>query len=69
MTQKTLSITGMTCGHCVEHVKKALEDVDGVDGAEVSLDANEAVVYGSTDISEDALTGAVKAAGYDANLS
>ena len=69
MTQRTLSVTGMSCGHCVEQVKKALEAVDGVDGAEVSLESNEATVHGSTDILDDALTDAVKSAGYDANVT
>ncbi len=69
MTQRTLSVTGMSCGHCVEHVKKALEAVDGVDGAEVSLESSEATVHGSTDILDDALTDAVKSAGYDANVT
>jgi len=27
---KTLAITGMSCGHCVSHVKSALEDLEGV---------------------------------------
>lgn len=69
MTQKTLSITGMSCGHCVEHVKTALEGVDGVDSAEVSLDANSATINASTDVLDDALTDAVKAAGYDATVT
>ena len=69
MTQTTLSITGMSCGHCVEHVKTALEGVDGVDSAEVSLDANSATIYASTEVLDEALTGAVKAAGYDANVT
>ena len=68
MTQKTLSITGMSCGHCVTHVKTALEGVDGVDSAEVSLDANSTTVMASTEVLDDALIGAVKAAGYDADV-
>ncbi len=68
MTQKTLSITGMSCGHCVTHVKTALEGADGVDSAEVSLDANSATVMASTEVLDDALIGAVKAAGYDADV-
>lgn len=30
MTELTLKISGMTCGHCVAAVKKALAAVDGV---------------------------------------
>jgi len=32
-----LAITGMTCGHCVAAVKKALAAVPGVDAVEVTL--------------------------------
>lgn len=33
----TLTITGMTCGHCVAAVKKALAAVPGVESVEVTL--------------------------------
>ena len=31
----TLSITGMTCGHCISNVRTALERVAGVGGVDV----------------------------------
>ena len=40
----TLAITGMTCGHCVAVVKKALAAVPGVEAVEVSLSPPRAVV-------------------------
>ena len=46
MTTERLKIEGMTCQNCVRHVKTALEGVDGVDTAEVSLEAGLAVVEG-----------------------
>lgn len=39
-----LSISGMSCGHCVARVKNALSGVKGVLKAEVSLEKNNAVV-------------------------
>ncbi len=33
----TLAITGMTCGHCVAAVRKALDTVPGVSDAAVSV--------------------------------
>ena len=39
-----LEITGMTCGHCVAAVKKALAAVPGVDAVEVTLSPPRAVV-------------------------
>jgi copper chaperone CopZ len=39
-----LAITGMTCGHCVAAVKKALAAVPGVREVEVTLSPPRAVV-------------------------
>jgi copper chaperone CopZ len=39
-----LAIAGMTCGHCVAAVKKALAAVPGVESVEVSLSPPRAVV-------------------------
>ena len=63
---KRLKISGMTCGHCVSHVKSALEDVNGVSRADVSLVKNEADVTLSHEVTEEDLIGAVEAAGYRA---
>jgi copper chaperone len=60
----TLKVTGMTCNHCVAAVKKALERVPGVEEAQVSLDAGEALVSGDAD--RQALIDAVKSEGYSA---
>jgi len=62
-----LIITGMTCGHCVASVKKALEAVPGVTGAAVELASGEAVVEGDADT--DALLAAVREEGYEAKAA
>jgi len=62
---KTLKIEGMMCSHCVAHVKKALEGVDGVSNADVSLDSKSAVVTLAKPVDNKVLTAAVKDAGYD----
>lgn len=61
----TLTLDGLTCGHCVKRVKESLEQRPDVEQAEVSL--NEAQVTGSA--SADALIDTVKQAGYGAELS
>ena len=62
-----LKIEGMTCGHCVMAVKKALAEVPGVDKVvDVSLEQKQAVVSGSAD--NAALTAAVADAGYEAQV-
>ena len=60
--QKVLELSGMTCQHCVKHVEKALNDLEGVE-AKVSLHPQEAIV--ETDkVSDDKLKEAVEEIGY-----
>ena len=61
-----IKVKGMMCMHCVAHVKEALEKVDGVVSAEVSLDAGEAKVTLSKEVNEEVLKEAVRNAGYEA---
>ncbi len=63
--QKTLSINGMMCAHCVAHVKSALSKIDGVTDVVVSLDDKTAVVTLSKDVSDNALKSAVTDEGYE----
>jgi len=61
--KKTLSIEGMSCNHCVNHVKNALADVVGVESATVDLATKSAVVTGGA-LDDAALRAAVAEAGY-----
>lgn len=63
--QKTISIEGMMCMHCVKHVKDALSAVDGISSVEVSLENKNAIVTLTKDVSDSALKAAVENAGYD----
>ena len=60
----TLTVEGMTCGHCEQTVEEALEGVSGVRDADVDRDAERVTVDGDAD-PED-LVAAVEDAGYDA---
>ena len=66
--EKKLSVEGMMCQHCVAHVKKALEGVQGVEEAVVDLDSNSAVAKLSADVADDVLVAAVVDAGYEAKV-
>ena len=35
--KKRIIVEGMSCGHCVNHVKNALEEVNGVTNVNVDL--------------------------------
>lgn len=63
--QKTISIEGMMCMHCVKHVNEALSKVDGVSLVEVSLENKNAIVTLTKDVSDSALKAAVETEGYD----
>ncbi len=66
--KKQLNITGMSCGHCVSHVKSALEDIGAVSLAEVSLEDHRADVTASSEVPDEALVAAVVGAGYEAEV-
>lgn len=62
----TLSVSGMSCQHCVAAVEEALRDVAGVERVEVDLGQARATVEGSG-FDAAALRAAVADAGYDAS--
>ena len=66
---KTLNVTGMMCQHCVAHVKKALEGVEGVSSVDVNLEAGTATVEAAEGVADDALVAAVVDAGYEAAVA
>lgn len=62
-----IKIEGMTCGHCVKAVEKALSAVPGVSAVkEVSLERAEAVLEGSPD--PQAVVAAIEEEGYQARV-
>ncbi len=63
--KKRLVIEGMSCQHCVNRVKKALEEVNGVISAEVNLKGKYAVVELKEKIEDNVLKNAIEDAGYD----
>lgn len=63
--EKTLNVEGMMCQHCVAHVKKALEGIDGVEEAVVDLEAGTATAKLTQDVLEETLAAAVIDAGYE----
>ena len=66
---KTLNVTGMMCRHCVAHVRKALEGVDGVSAVDVNLEAGTATVEAADSVTDEALVAAVVDAGYEATVA
>jgi len=61
---KTIRIEGMTCGHCVMHVKNALEEIDGVKKAVVDLETKMATVVLDYAVENHVFEEAIQEAGY-----
>ena len=63
--KKKILIEGMSCGHCVNHVKEALTELNGVTSVEVNLDSKSAVIEAAEDVKDADIKFAVEDAGYD----
>ena len=64
MERITMTIDGMSCGHCVMSVRKALQAIDGVQIEEVKVGAAR-VAFDPGATSTQRLTQAIEAEGYD----
>ena len=64
--EKVISIEGMACMHCVNHVQQALSAVPGVKEAKVDLESKSATVSVDGNVTDAALKAAVDEAGYQA---
>lgn len=59
--EKRINIEGMSCNHCVNHVRESLEDIN-VTVLEVNLDEKYALV--NTTIENETIIEAIDEAGY-----
>ena len=63
--KKTLKIEGMMCQHCVAHVTKALQVLDGVTAVDVNLKKKTATVELNAEIDNQTFITAIAEAGYE----
>lgn len=66
MEQLRLDIQGMSCGHCVASVRRALDDVDGVEVRDVTI-GSATVAYDPARVRPETVADAVRDEGYDAH--
>ncbi|MBI4681641.1 MAG: heavy-metal-associated domain-containing protein [Nitrospirae bacterium] len=64
MAEITLKIEGMSCQHCVMHVKKAVDGVSGVSSSDVAIGSAK-VVYDDSKTNKDRIVRAIQVAGYE----
>ena len=67
MQEFRLEVPDMKCEGCVGTVRDALQDVDGVLAAGVSLEEKAATVQTGDEVTADRLVAAVEEAGYGAS--
>jgi copper chaperone len=66
MTQTTLSVPDISCGHCKTSIEGAVKPLDGVDTAEVSIDdRNVDVAYDPSKIDLSDIIMAISDQGYE----
>ncbi|MBN7772491.1 heavy-metal-associated domain-containing protein [Clostridium aminobutyricum] len=62
--KKKIFIEGMSCEHCVKHVKDALSEVVGVEGVDVNLAGNYAIVETNDEVSDEQLKETIEEVDY-----
>lgn len=60
----TFTVTGMTCGHCVQAVTDEITALEGVQNVDVELSSGAVTVVSEAVIAQDAVAAAVDEAGY-----
>jgi copper chaperone len=58
------TVTGMTCGHCVQAVTDELTSLDGVQQVDVELSSGAVTVVSDDPLDREAVAAAVDEAGY-----
>ncbi len=65
MLKKQISIEGMSCGHCVNHVTEALKGVEGVSNIQVNLQSKNAIIEVISNVADTSLKEAIEDVVYD----
>lgn len=65
MTTTVISVPEVHCGHCVSSIEGALQPMDGVDDATVSLEATNVTVQHDDTVSVEQLEAAIEEQGYE----
>jgi copper chaperone len=69
MTQITLNVPDVSCGHCKSSIEGAVAPLDGVETAVVAIDdRNVAIEYDGSDSTMDAIVAAIDEQGYEVAL-
>ncbi|KZF11100.1 cation-transporting ATPase [Rhodococcus sp. EPR-157] len=64
MSTTTVTVAGMTCGHCVSSVREEIGSIPGVTAVDVDLASGRVDIDSETPIEQAAIAQAVDEAGY-----
>jgi copper chaperone len=64
MSTVTVTVTGMTCGHCVSSVREEVGSIPGVTAVDVDLASGKVTVDSERLVDDSAIKSAVEEAGY-----
>lgn len=66
MTQITLSVPDISCGHCKTSIEGAVNPLEGVESAVVAIDdRNVAIEYDGSEATMEAIVNAIDEQGYE----
>ncbi|MFM1787376.1 MAG: hypothetical protein RL228_1326 [Actinomycetota bacterium] len=61
----TITVSGMTCGHCVNSVTEELSKIAGVKEVKVDLDSGKVDITSESELAQADLSEAIQEAGYE----
>jgi copper chaperone len=64
MSIVTVTVAGMTCGHCATSVRQEVGNIPGVNAVDVDLSTGKVVVDSEAPVATSAIRSAVEEAGY-----
>ncbi|WP_102143755.1 heavy-metal-associated domain-containing protein [Mycobacterium hubeiense] len=64
MSTTTVTVSGMTCGHCASSVREEVGSIPGVAAVDVDLNSGTVTIDSDRQIDADVIRGAVEEAGY-----
>lgn len=64
MSTSSVTVTGMTCDHCVSSVTEEISELPGVTAVNVDLATGTVVIDSTTELDPRAVADAVEEAGY-----
>ncbi|WEG15226.1 copper chaperone CopZ [Alkalihalophilus pseudofirmus] len=66
MAQETLTVKGMSCGHCVSSVEGSVGELSGVESVKVALDKGQVEVsYNENELNLGTIKEVIEDQGYD----